>query len=71
MLGFKDGEVSLQRGYGHPEAHSKTNACQLSTVRQPAHSLIPPEVRVGAIRISATGWEGWIIEGLKVAIPRL
>lgn len=65
-LGLKDGEVSVHRGYGRPELHSNLRGCQSSTVRKPAHALILPDVKVGAIRISATGWEGWIIRGLEV-----
>eukprot|EP00884_Botryococcus_braunii_P017341 jgi/Botrbrau1/4290/Bobra.0390s0030.1 len=33
--------------------------------RKPGGGFVPPDVEVGAIRISATGWEGWVIEGLK------
>lgn len=65
-LGFKDGEINTQRGYGHPDLHARLDGCQNSSVRKSAQSLIPSDVRVGAVRISATGWEGWIIKGLKV-----
>ena len=65
-LGFKDGEINTQRGYGHPDLHARMEGCQNSSVRKTARSLIPADVKVGAVRISATGWEGWIIEGLKV-----
>lgn len=67
-LGFKDGEINTQRGYGHPDLHARLDGCQNSSVRKPAHALIPADVKVGAVRISATGWEGWIIEGLKVIL---
>ena len=68
---FKDREINAHRGYGSPEIHSKLANCQLPSVRKPANSLVLPEVQVGAIRISATGWEGWIIEGLKVSFGKV
>ena len=30
--------------------------------------LVPPDLNVGAVRISASGWEGWILEGLQVRV---
>lgn len=29
-------------------------------------SLVPPEVDVGAVRISANGWESAVLEGMEV-----
>ena len=30
--------------------------------------LVPDGVEVGAVRISVTGWEGWVLEGLQVSL---
>lgn len=66
VIGFKDGEITARRGYAHPGLHDRLEGCTNLTTRKTAQSVIPPEVKVGAVRISATGWEGWILEGLKV-----
>ena len=66
QLEMSSREVDALRGYGHPDLHAALEGCQRLAQRRPAHSLIPPDVEVGAIRISATGWEGWVLEGLKV-----
>lgn len=63
---FKDSEINARRGYGSLEVHNRLESCQLMSVRRTANSLVLPEVEVGAVRISAAGWEGWIIEGLRV-----
>ena len=40
--------------------------CLQRAERTQGARLVPPGVNVGAIRISASGWEGWILEGLQV-----
>jgi hypothetical protein len=63
------GRVEVARGYGHPDTHvvaPEKGICQRFARRKPGTGFVPPDVEVGAIRISATGWEGWVIEGLKV-----
>lgn len=67
-MGYKDSEINTRRGYGHPTVHGKLEECQQRGVRKHPRALIPPDVKVGAVRISATGWEGWILEGMKVPI---
>lgn len=59
-------EVDQVRGYGHPDFHDSLEFCRRKAVRRPGHSLMLPDIEVGAIRISVTGWEGWVVEGLKV-----
>jgi len=27
---------------------------------------VPANVEVGAVRVSVTGWDGWVLEGLQV-----
>ena len=61
-------EVDGQRGYGHPDLHSPRRGCQRRALRRPGGALIAPDVEVGAVRISATGWEGWILQGIEVRI---
>lgn len=60
-------DVDTMRGYGHPDVHSNLQGCQTLAHRHQAHKFVSPDVDVGAIRISATGWEGWVLEGLKVS----
>jgi hypothetical protein len=59
-------EVDGQRGYGHPDIHFPKQDCQRRALRRPAGALIAADVEVGAVRISATGWEGHVLEGLQV-----
>ena len=28
---------------------------------------MPEDVEVGALRVSVTGWDGWVLEGLRVS----
>ena len=58
--------VEVARGYGHPKLHEEMEGCSRRAMRKPAGAFVPPDVEVGAVRISVTGWEGWVVEGLKV-----
>jgi len=64
--GGRASDVDGQRGYGHPDVHAPRQGCQRRALRQPAGALIAADVEVGAVRISATGWEGWVLQGLQV-----
>ncbi|KAK9792043.1 hypothetical protein WJX73_001872 [Symbiochloris irregularis] len=55
----------LKRGYGCPQSHAPSNACVSPVKRQRGDDVMLGVGDVGAVRISAPGWEGWIIEGLK------
>ena len=57
----------LGQGYAHPSDHSGHGpACQAHGSRLKGSTLLPPEVAVGSLRISAPGWEGWILDGFRV-----
>ena len=47
----------------------QADRCQERAERTRGASLVPPHISVGAIRISGSGWEGWILEGLQVLRP--
>ena len=40
--------------------------CVRAVQRRRGASLVPEDVEVGAVRISVTGWDGWVLEGLRV-----
>ncbi len=68
-------EVDVLRGYGHPSAHNLTavaeasvGGCNRTALRRIGSDLVPQDVEVGAIRVSVTGWEGWVMEGLAVSL---
>lgn len=72
-------EVDVLRGYGHPNAHNLTavaeasggdgsGGCNRTALRRIGADLVPEDVEVGAIRVSVTGWEGWVMEGLAVRL---
>jgi hypothetical protein len=53
------------------QVHNMTAAaagrgCGRAARRRIGADLVPGGVEVGAVRISVTGWEGWVLEGLKV-----
>lgn len=58
--------VDIERGYGNPRLHALTAKCVRSTLRRQAADLVANDQAIGAVRISASGWEGWIIDGLQV-----
>ena len=58
--------LDVQRGYGLPQLHALRKQCKKRSIRRPARSMLPRGIRISAIHISVTGWEGWILESLKV-----
>ncbi len=40
--------------------------CVRTVQRRQGSSLVPANVEVGAVRVSVTGWDGWVLEGLQV-----
>lgn len=40
--------------------------CNRTALRRIGSDLVPRVVEVGAVRVSVTGWEGWVMEGLRV-----
>ena len=40
--------------------------CVRAVQRRRGASLVPEDVEVGAVRVSVTGWDGWVLEGLRV-----
>lgn len=62
-------DASVVHGYGHPAMHNASALgpeCRQGAVRCRGADLVAPAVEVGAIRISAPGWEGWVLDGLQV-----
>lgn len=41
-------------------------SCATIAQRRIGADLVPEDVEVGAVRVSVTGWEGWVLEGLQV-----
>jgi hypothetical protein len=63
--------VEIARGYSDPAAHAvNERACARSALRVPGAEAIPEGERVGALRISANGWEGFVLEGFLPLIRR-
>ncbi|CAL8471301.1 g10843 [Coccomyxa elongata] len=69
--------LNVLRGYGHPSAHNLTavaeafgGGCNRTALRRIGSDLVPEDVEVGAIRVSVTGWEGWVMEGLAGLMAR-
>lgn len=65
--------LDVARGYGRPSAHNISavaeagrGGCNRTALRRIGADLVPAEVEVGAMRVSVTGWEGWVMEGLAV-----
>ena len=42
--------------------------CVRAVQRRRGASLVPEDVEVGAVRVSVTGWDGWVLEGLRVRL---
>ena len=65
-------EAEALRGYSSPQAHNLSvglgaaggGACARVASRRRGEALVPPGTPVGALRVSAAGWEGWVLEGL-------
>jgi len=63
--------VEIARGYSDPAAHAVSErACARSALRVPGAEAIPAGERVGALRISANGWEGFVLDGFLPLIRR-
>ncbi|KAL4444209.1 hypothetical protein ABPG75_011946 [Micractinium tetrahymenae] len=57
-------DVEVQRGYGPAEVHATpAEACQLMTRRSAGAWAIPETDRVAALKVSANGWEGFVLRG--------
>ena len=54
-----------------PQAHEAASGgdCTRSGKRVAAASMVPDDVNVGAVRVSANGWEAAVLEGLEVCAP--
>ena len=50
-----------ERGTGN-----QTDGCWRKEQRRAGAGLVPQGADVGAVRVSAGGWEGWVLEGLQV-----
>ena len=53
-----------QRGTGN-----QTDGCWRKEQRRAGAGLVPQGADVGAVRVSAGGWEGWVLEGLQASAP--
>jgi hypothetical protein len=63
--------VEIARGYSDPAAHAVAeHMCAHSALRVPGAETIPLEEKVGALRISANGWEGFVLDGFLPLIRR-
>ncbi len=63
--------VEIARGYSDPAAHAVAgHACARSALRIPGAEAIPAGEKVGALRISANGWEGFVLDGFLPLIRR-
>ncbi|KAG7667283.1 hypothetical protein Ndes2526B_g04214 [Nannochloris sp. 'desiccata'] len=63
--------VEIARGYSDPAAHAVSeHACVRSALRVPGAEAIPAGERIGALRISANGWEGFVLDGFLPLIRR-
>ena len=56
----------LVHGYAEPWQHSAHANCAAQAKRALGASLLPAGMPVGSLRISAPGWEGWVLDGLEV-----
>ncbi len=69
--GRVDESGDLRRGYASLKAHDPAlGNCTSVVERQTGVALLPPGTRIGALRISANGWEGDVLEGLWPLIGR-
>lgn len=65
------GEPAVLHGYGHPQQHNASalgEACRQGARRVRGAGLVPAATEVGAVRIGAPGWEGWVLQGLQVGL---
>ena len=60
----------MAQGYAHPRDHSgHGHACRTHASRMLGSAMLPAGVNMGSLRVSAPGWEGWIIDGFRVRWP--
>ncbi|KAK9806068.1 hypothetical protein WJX72_000034 [[Myrmecia] bisecta] len=69
----QEAEVELYRGYSTAAAHNISagapgSNCTRTERRHVAADMVPNDTEIGAVRVSVTGWEGWVVEGLKGVI---
>ena len=46
---------------------AQARRCQHKAHRIRGARMIPKSDNVGAVRVSASGWEGWVLDGLQVS----
>ena len=59
----------LAQGYAAPWHYSAHAACTQQAKRRLGASLLPAAVPLGSLRVSAPGWEGWVLDGLQARSP--
>ena len=57
MEGVEAGEAGFGGG---------AQRCTRTERRLRGADLVPEGTEVGAVRVSVSGWEGWVVEGLQV-----
>ena len=58
--------IHAMRGYGKASFHSLSKMCSKTAFRRTEQSMALSNFDVGAVRVSASGWEAWVLEGLQV-----
>lgn len=61
-------KMEIAQGYSHPDVHATTLNCARSAIRIVGSEALPPGEQVDALRISANGWEGFVLEGFLPTI---
>lgn len=63
--------ADAQRGYGPAAVHDMpAEACQLMTHRSAGAWAVPEADEVAALRVSANGWEGFVLQGFAPLLER-
>lgn len=69
--GLAAADVEVQRGYGPAEVHSMpAESCQLMTRRSAGAWVVPETDQIAALRVSANGWEGFVLKGFAPLLER-
>lgn len=63
-------KLEIAQGYSHPDVHATTVNCARSALRILGSEALPPGERVDALRISANGWEGFVLDGFLPTIKQ-
>lgn len=64
-------DLEVQRGYGDAAVHAMpAESCQLMTRRSAGAWAVPETDRVAALRVSANGWEGFVLQGFAPLLER-